>query len=113
MPALDYQAFDCDNHYYEALDAFTRHVPKAMQPRCVQWAEIDGRKHHAAIRMPVWIGPYARAPARGRTRSGWVHMPESEFRRLPLSAFCQHTSLAWGCPALTDRAGGWVRLPAR
>ena len=43
---LDFKAFDADNHYYEALDAFTRHVPKAMQPRCVQWAEIDGRKYH-------------------------------------------------------------------
>ncbi len=38
--------FDCDNHYYEAPDAFTRHVPDAMQPRCVQWAEIDGRMRH-------------------------------------------------------------------
>jgi predicted TIM-barrel fold metal-dependent hydrolase len=38
--------FDCDNHYYEAHDAFTRHVPAAMQPRCVQWTEIDGRKRH-------------------------------------------------------------------
>ena len=38
--------FDCDNHYYEAIDAFTRHVPKAMQPRCVEWTEIDGRKRH-------------------------------------------------------------------
>ena len=43
---LDFKAFDADNHYYEALDAFTRHVPKAMQARCVQWSEIDGRKHH-------------------------------------------------------------------
>ena len=43
---LDFKAFDADNHYYEALDAFTRHVPKAMQSRCVQWSEIDGRKHH-------------------------------------------------------------------
>ena len=23
-PTIDYPAFDCDNHYYEALDAFTR-----------------------------------------------------------------------------------------
>jgi predicted TIM-barrel fold metal-dependent hydrolase len=37
---------DCDNHYYEAPDAFTRHVPPAMHPRCVQWTEIDGRKRH-------------------------------------------------------------------
>ena len=61
MPELGYAAFDADNHYYEALDAFTRHVPKAMQPRCVQWAEIEGRKHHLvggklarAVRNPTW-----------------------------------------------------------
>ncbi len=38
--------FDCDNHYYEAPDAFLRHVPKAMQPRCVQMAEVNGRVRH-------------------------------------------------------------------
>jgi hypothetical protein len=37
--------FDCDNHYYEALDAFTRHLAPKDGPRCVQWAEIDGRKY--------------------------------------------------------------------
>jgi predicted TIM-barrel fold metal-dependent hydrolase len=55
------EVFDCDNHYYEALDAFTRHVPRPMQPRCVQWAEIEGRKHHVvggkisrAVKNPTW-----------------------------------------------------------
>jgi predicted TIM-barrel fold metal-dependent hydrolase len=43
---LGYASFDADNHYYEALDAFTRHVAKEHQARCVQWAEIDGRKYH-------------------------------------------------------------------
>ncbi|MEN9804738.1 MAG: hypothetical protein RIS41_1585 [Actinomycetota bacterium] len=42
---LGYVPFDCDNHYYEALDAFTRHLDPALGPRCVQWAEIDGRKY--------------------------------------------------------------------
>ncbi len=58
---LDYRAFDCDNHYYEAIDAFTRHVPANMQGRCVQWCEIDGRKHHLvggklarAVKNPTW-----------------------------------------------------------
>jgi len=46
MPALDYPAFDADNHYYEALDAFSRHLDPAMTRRCVQWAEIDGRRYH-------------------------------------------------------------------
>ena len=30
---LGYAAFDADNHYYEALDSFTRHVPRQMQAR--------------------------------------------------------------------------------
>lgn len=46
MSDLEYLAFDGDNHYYEALDAFTRHVDPRMQPRCVQWCEIDGRRYH-------------------------------------------------------------------
>ncbi len=39
-------AFDADNHYYEALDAFTRHLDPAHRARCVQWCEIDGRRYH-------------------------------------------------------------------
>ncbi len=46
MTSLDYAAFDVDNHYYEALDAFTRHLDPKLGPRTVQWAEIDGRKYH-------------------------------------------------------------------
>jgi predicted TIM-barrel fold metal-dependent hydrolase len=38
--------FDADNHYYEAEDAFTRHLDPALGPRCVQWCEIDGRRYH-------------------------------------------------------------------
>ena len=43
---LGYQPFDADNHYYEALDAFTRHLDPKLGPRVIQWAEIDGRKYH-------------------------------------------------------------------
>jgi len=43
---LGYPAFDADNHYYEAIDAFTRHLDKKLGPRIIQWAEIDGRKYH-------------------------------------------------------------------
>jgi predicted TIM-barrel fold metal-dependent hydrolase len=38
------RAFDADNHYYEATDAFTRHIDPKMAKRCMQWAEIDGRQ---------------------------------------------------------------------
>ena len=43
---VDLRPFDADNHYYEALDAFTRHLDPAWGPRTVQWAEIGGRKYH-------------------------------------------------------------------
>jgi len=38
--------WDADNHYYEAIDAFTRHLDPADGPRCVQWATIDDRQYH-------------------------------------------------------------------
>ena len=44
MPQLDFQIFDGDNHYYEAEDAFIRHMDRRMQKRCMQWAEINGRR---------------------------------------------------------------------
>ena len=44
MTELAFKAFDADNHYYEAEDAFIRHVDPAMHKRCMQWAEVNGRK---------------------------------------------------------------------
>mgnify|MGYP002624160264 FL=1 len=46
MTTYDGPLFDCDNHYYEAEDAFMRHVPRRMQKRCVQWVEMDGKRRH-------------------------------------------------------------------
>lgn len=43
---IDLRPFDADNHYYEALDAFTRHLDPAWGPRTLQWAEINGRQYH-------------------------------------------------------------------
>jgi predicted TIM-barrel fold metal-dependent hydrolase len=43
---IDFAPFDADNHYYEALDAFTRHLDPRHGPRTLQWAEIDGRRYH-------------------------------------------------------------------
>jgi predicted TIM-barrel fold metal-dependent hydrolase len=40
------RAFDADNHYYEALDAFTRHLDARLGPRIIQWADVGGRKYH-------------------------------------------------------------------
>lgn len=39
--------FDADNHFYEAMDAFTRHVPERFHKRGVQWVTLDnGHKRH-------------------------------------------------------------------
>ena len=37
------RGFDADNHYYEATDAFTRHIEPEYAKRAMQWAEIDGK----------------------------------------------------------------------
>ena len=39
-----FRPFDADNHYYEAEDAFIRHIDPAMAKRCMQWAEVDGKR---------------------------------------------------------------------
>ena len=46
MSELDYLPFDCDNHYCEALDAFTRHLDPKWAPRTVMWCDMGGRKYH-------------------------------------------------------------------
>ena len=44
MTELGYLAFDADQHYYEAEDAFIRFMPRDMVKRCMQWAQVDGKK---------------------------------------------------------------------
>lgn len=46
MSTYEGPLFDCDNHYYEAEDAFHRYVPRKMHKRCVQWVEMDGKRYH-------------------------------------------------------------------
>ncbi|MBL7498833.1 amidohydrolase family protein [Frankia sp. CNm7] len=43
MVVAGLRAFDADNHYYETLDAFTRHIEPEFARRCMQWAQVDGR----------------------------------------------------------------------
>ena len=47
MHAVDSPVFDADNHYYEALDAFTRHLDPKLGPRVIEWVDINGRRYHA------------------------------------------------------------------
>lgn len=46
LSGLGHPVFDADNHYYEALDAFTRHLDPKLGPRVIQWSQIDGRSFH-------------------------------------------------------------------
>ena len=45
---LDYEAIDADNHYYEPLDAFTRHLEPKYKDRGVKVVN-DGRHTHLLI----------------------------------------------------------------
>jgi predicted TIM-barrel fold metal-dependent hydrolase len=44
MTELDFRIVDTDNHFYEATDAFTRHMDPKMAPRAIQWADVDGQQ---------------------------------------------------------------------
>jgi len=46
LDATDERPFDADNHYYEALDAFTRHLDPKLGSRVIQWSTIDGKRYH-------------------------------------------------------------------
>ncbi len=47
MGTVEFDVFDADNHYYEATDAFIRHLP-THRSKLVQWAEIGG-KHRMIV----------------------------------------------------------------
>ena len=51
---LGYRPFDADNHYYEAEDAFTRHLDPAHGQRVIEWCTIGKRKY------PVIAGKVSR-----------------------------------------------------
>jgi predicted TIM-barrel fold metal-dependent hydrolase len=44
VPAVDYELFDADNHYYEAEDCFTRHGDESVQ-KFVRWVSEGKRRH--------------------------------------------------------------------
>jgi predicted TIM-barrel fold metal-dependent hydrolase len=45
---LDYRAIDVDNHYYEPIDSFTRHLPKEFKRRGVQML-TEGKRTFAVM----------------------------------------------------------------
>ena len=96
MSALDYPAFDADNHYYEALDSFTRHLDPKLGPRTVQWARSTGgsttwsaaRVSHAVtnptfdpIAMPGALHDYFRGNLRASADSSTAARSRADSRR--------------------------------
>jgi predicted TIM-barrel fold metal-dependent hydrolase len=41
---VEFPFFDADNHYYEATDAFTRHLDPKLRGRAMQWATVNGKQ---------------------------------------------------------------------
>jgi predicted TIM-barrel fold metal-dependent hydrolase len=91
MHARDTVVFDADNHYYEAIDAFTRHLRPADGSRVIQWVEMNGRRYHAlggqisnAVTNPTFdpvspagaLADYFRGNPRGRSPLELLGKPE-------------------------------------
>src|SRR6476646_8014266 len=87
----DERPFDADNHYYEPIDAFTRHLDPVWRTRTVDVAEIRGRVRHVVggkvnhavtnptfdpIVKPGCLYGYFRSNPENRTRD--EYMAESE-----------------------------------
>ena len=64
---LGYRAVDADNHYYETLDACTRHLPKEFKQRGVQVIHVT---HTAPPVSEVT-----------QITSDWDYRPRGEIRR--------------------------------
>ena len=44
LPEPGFRAFDADNHYYEAPDAFMRHMDRKLAKSAVQWVTVNGKQ---------------------------------------------------------------------
>lgn len=53
MAELSYPTFDADNHYYEPVDCFSRHMPADRRHRAFQLATIDGVEQPVVDNRPV------------------------------------------------------------
>ena len=105
--------FDADNHYYEALDAFTRHLDPAWGPRTFEWAEINGRQYNvlggrvsrAVVNpwLPAWLPDIT---LRGlRVRDAVVDLLFSAATTAPAITRCC-SSRVGRCTSLASRVPG-------
>ena len=66
---LDYRAID--NHYYEPIDAFTRHLPKGI-PQCGVRIVAGRQKRTLAVFGGVAVNPLQTPPIRSSDRAAWI-----------------------------------------
>ena len=71
MAELPYATFDADNHYYEPVDCFVRHMPVERRQRAFQLAVVDG------VERPVVNGRPVNVMAPGGFFTGDTALPGS------------------------------------
>ena len=64
MADIDFRVFDCDNHYYEAKDAFTRHI----EPEFAKRGHAVGRDQRSRASARRAAGSTASSRIRRGTR---------------------------------------------
>ncbi len=126
--ALPFKFFDCDNHYYEAEDAFTRYIDPKLKKRAIQWAQLDGRQRllvggrvNRFIPNPTfdrWVNPVrststsAAAIPRGADLNalfGELEPIRPEYRNRDARLEAMDAQGMQGCIMLPTLASGWSR----
>jgi len=81
MTTLDYQLFDCDNHFYEPADSFSRYIDPKYRDRAVH-SEVgpDGQLHVMVGGKPAPFFDVHKAPG----QEHWVGRPGSRKEMLHL-----------------------------
>ena len=78
---LDYKAIDVDNHYYEPLDALTRHLPREFKRRGVQMVQ-DGKRTWAVMGERVNHFIPTRRSTQSSSQVAWICCSAARFRKV-------------------------------
>ena len=89
---VDFEIFDCDNHYYEAIDAFTRHIEPRMAKRAMQWARDRRQDSACSSAARSTASSRTRPSTRSRSRARSTSTSAAATRRARASASCSATS---------------------
>ena len=99
---LGYETFDADNHYYEAVDAYTRHMDKKMARRAMQWVEYNGKQRLMVGGALNRLHPPTRSSTRSRSPAASTNTSAAATRTAVTSVRCSATS-SRSTPEYRDR----------